>query len=82
MQIYGSTEPPKYNLTNVRANIHMLYGTTDLISPAQNIPPLNKALGRKIAVLSKFEGYSHIDFAYAKLDKVYGKILRVDKLFD
>lgn len=34
MMIYGTVEPPLYNLSNVQANIHMLYGTHDAITPA------------------------------------------------
>lgn len=35
LQIYGQPTPPEYDLSNVRTKIHILYGTNDLLSPAQ-----------------------------------------------
>lgn len=35
MELYGTKEPPPYNLTNVRANIHIMHGTTDWLTPSR-----------------------------------------------
>lgn len=34
MEIYGTPKLPLYNLANVQANIHMMYGTDDKSTPA------------------------------------------------
>lgn len=34
MIMYGDSKPPLYNMSNVQANIHMLYGTDDMSTPA------------------------------------------------
>lgn len=39
MQIYGSPEPPAYNLTNVRANVHLMHGTNDWLTPSDVSEP-------------------------------------------
>lgn len=35
MRIYNSPNPPEYNLTNVRAKIHLMYGTNDWLTPSE-----------------------------------------------
>lgn len=34
MQIYGTPEPPPYDLSKVRANIHIMHGTNDWLTPS------------------------------------------------
>lgn len=34
MRIYGAAEPPLYNLSNVRANIHIMHGLNDWLTPS------------------------------------------------
>lgn len=29
MELYGSTRPPEYNMSNIRTKIHIIYGTND-----------------------------------------------------
>lgn len=48
----------------------------------QNIAPLNRAMGRKIAVLSKFEGFGHFEFGYARQGKVFRRILKIDQNYN
>lgn len=33
--LYNSPNPPEYNLSNVRANIHLMYGTNDWLTPSE-----------------------------------------------
>lgn len=35
MELYGSQEPPEYDLSKITAKIHILYGTNDKIAPAE-----------------------------------------------
>lgn len=35
MKIYGTPEPPEYDLSKVRTSIHLLYGTNDWLSPSE-----------------------------------------------
>lgn len=35
MEMYGSKQPPEYDLSKITANIHILYGTNDRIAPAE-----------------------------------------------
>lgn len=35
MEMYGSQQPPEYDLSKITANIHILYGTNDRIAPAE-----------------------------------------------
>ncbi|XP_055300714.1 lipase 1-like [Sitodiplosis mosellana] len=82
MQIYGTPEPPEYDLSKVRANIHIMHGTNDWLTPSDNVPILANAMGRYPVAISKFPGYNHIDFAYgSNLDMVHRKIFKVQKLF-
>lgn len=39
MEMYGSEEAPEYDLSNISANIHILYGTNDRIAPSEVSPP-------------------------------------------
>lgn len=34
MKMYGTPEPPPYDLSNVRANIHIMHGTNDWLTPS------------------------------------------------
>lgn len=34
MKVYGTPEPPPYNLKNVRTNIHIMHGTNDWLTPS------------------------------------------------
>lgn len=34
MQLYGTPEPPPYDLSKVRANIHIMHGTNDWLTPS------------------------------------------------
>lgn len=34
MKIYGTPEPPPYDLSKVRTNIHLLHGTNDWLTPS------------------------------------------------
>lgn len=34
MKIYGTPEPPQYDLSKVRTNIHLLHGTNDWLTPS------------------------------------------------
>lgn len=34
MKIYGTPDPPEYNMTNIRTNIHLLHGTNDWLTPS------------------------------------------------
>lgn len=31
LEVYGSSTPPEYNLTNVKTKIHIIYGTHDYL---------------------------------------------------
>lgn len=35
MEMYGSEQPPEYDLSKITANIHILYGTSDRIASAE-----------------------------------------------
>lgn len=35
MEIYGSVEPPEYNLSKITAHIHISYAPNDKIAPAE-----------------------------------------------
>lgn len=34
MKVYGTSEPPPYNLSNVRTNVHLMHGTNDWLTPS------------------------------------------------
>lgn len=35
MEMYGSQEPPEYDLSKITTKIHILYGTNDRIAPPE-----------------------------------------------
>lgn len=35
MILYGSVQPPEYNLTNIRTKVHVIYGTNDYLVKAE-----------------------------------------------
>lgn len=41
MRLYNSPNPPEYNLSNVRANIHLMYGTNDWLTPSEVCTNIN-----------------------------------------
>ncbi|KAJ3642378.1 hypothetical protein Zmor_025172 [Zophobas morio] len=72
-EIYGTENPPVYNLTNVQFPVSLFYGTHDVLFLQKNIDRLFNELGSsqkyKISVprnAGPEYGYSHIDFLWSK----------------
>ncbi|XP_031637603.1 gastric triacylglycerol lipase-like [Contarinia nasturtii] len=82
LKIYGTPKPPEYNLTNVRAKVHILQGANDLLTQTENVPLLAKAMGCYPVAISHVPGFNHIDFIFgSNLDKIHKKIFKVSKIF-
>ncbi|KAG7202535.1 hypothetical protein KM043_009734 [Ampulex compressa] len=62
-KIYGSTEPPEYNLSSYSIPTQLFYGTEDYLVDVQGVAMLSRTLGN--IPMYKIEGYNHQDFLYA-----------------
>ncbi|EFA10585.2 gastric triacylglycerol lipase [Tribolium castaneum] len=67
---YGSFKPPSYKLKDIKVPISLMYGENDILFRQKNVDRLFHEIGShsksKYAISAGRQGYSHIDFVYAK----------------
>ncbi|KAI8434022.1 hypothetical protein MSG28_012173 [Choristoneura fumiferana] len=71
MLLYGTSEPPEYNLSKVTAKMVLLYGENDLVATPTNVEQLASALPNVLYLqaIEKKE-WTHTDFTWSKeMDK-------------
>lgn len=74
-EVYGTSEPPAYNLNNVRAPVTLFYGNYDALVPSEGIERLIRLLPN---VRNSFNfPYNHFDLVFSKNRKtqVFDKII-------
>ncbi|KAJ8687586.1 hypothetical protein QAD02_023380 [Eretmocerus hayati] len=67
MERYGQTEPPSYNLKNIRTSVALYYGANDAFAPAKNPLKLAEHLPN-VAVVKCIDNdfFNHMDFIIAE----------------
>nr|XP_034176014.1 lipase 3-like [Osmia lignaria] len=80
MRIYSSTEPPKYNLSNIATPLALFCGPNDWLSSSTDVMRLNAELPKPpIVYRVPFRKFNHIDFLWAKdaPELVYAKLINM-----
>ncbi|XP_033306103.1 lipase 1-like [Bombus bifarius] len=78
MEIYKSTEPPKYNISKITMPITLFCGDNDWLSSPVDVMRLSNELPRKPIIYKvPFAKFNHIDFLWATdvVELVYKKLL-------
>ncbi|GIL70707.1 hypothetical protein Vretimale_3817 [Volvox reticuliferus] len=78
-RMYGSVEPPRYNLTAITTPLAVFGGSQDRLSTPLDLEYLRESLGPGVLKLSKnLEAYEHLDFVWGIDAKklLYGDVLR------
>lgn len=64
--MYGKTEPPAYNTSNIRANTYLYYGENDYVSDPIDVKKLALEL-QTVCALHRVDvpTWNHIDYIWA-----------------
>jgi len=66
-EVYGSTEPPQYDLSRVSVPVLLFWGNDDWFSTKENVESLAAQLPRLIDTIEvPYDGWNHLDFMWAK----------------
>lgn len=83
--LYGSFEPPAYNLSNVKAPVALHYGLNDALDSPLDVERLYRRLPNVIAYREvPYPQFNHIDFVWATnaRELVYNDVLKIMKSFE
>lgn len=78
--IYGTSEPPAYNLSKVTAKMALMYGENDLVATPSNVERLARSLPNVVYVKAvEKKEWTHTDFTWSReIDKyLLGHITRL-----
>ncbi|GIL46967.1 hypothetical protein Vafri_3829 [Volvox africanus] len=78
-RMYGTIEPPRYNLTAITTPLAVFTGTHDRLSTPLDLEYLRESLGPGVVKLSKnLEAYEHLDFIWGidAKELLYDDVLR------
>ncbi|XP_047362652.1 lipase 3-like isoform X2 [Vespa velutina] len=84
LKIYGSTQPPKYNLEKVKVPVAVFYGENDFLTHSLDIQKTINKLPNVIETKKiEYIKFNHIDFLWGRDAKtlVYNKVVAVLKRF-
>ena len=75
---YGSMSPPQYDLTQIKSDISLFWGTQDTLADPEDVKYLAKTL-KTVKNNVKVAGYNHLDFIWgmSAREKVYKQIIRM-----
>ncbi|XP_030746512.1 gastric triacylglycerol lipase-like [Sitophilus oryzae] len=84
---YNSKEPPEYPLENISVPVYVVYGTTDELGDVKDTEYLLEKLPESVKIYGKLklEGYSHVDFLWAKdvKEKILQKLVKLlEKIYN
>lgn len=83
LAIYGSTEPPRYDLSKLKVKVHLLYAPNDISTTRENVKRLYEELPSKVrpkeVFIVKHEKFNHLDFVMAKdvVPLLYNHVLEI-----
>ncbi|KAF2895438.1 hypothetical protein ILUMI_10736, partial [Ignelater luminosus] len=83
MEIYGTYDPPIYDLSKFRVPVYIIRGENDLLSTKENIERLNASLPEKVKAFDIYvvqdDKFNHGDFLVAKdvVPLLYNHILDI-----
>ncbi|KAL0273130.1 UNVERIFIED_CONTAM: hypothetical protein PYX00_005877 [Menopon gallinae] len=82
MEIYGTTDPPEYNISAIKTPIALFYATNDWLAHPIDVQHFYEQLKNKIGkFLVKYPGFNHLDFVWGKDAKtlVYDQMIKIMK---
>ncbi|XP_076632128.1 lipase 3 [Colletes latitarsis] len=65
MRKYGSRNPPKYNIANIKMPVYLYYGSNDEMVNVMDLEKLYKMLPNAQKFLIPYKWFTHIDFIWA-----------------
>ncbi|XP_028169330.1 lipase 3-like [Ostrinia furnacalis] len=65
-RIYGSDNPPEYDLSKVTLNVTLFWAKNDLLSDERDVMKLHERLPHSTLYLVPFEKFNHMDYLWAK----------------
>ncbi|KAF7282447.1 hypothetical protein GWI33_002675 [Rhynchophorus ferrugineus] len=80
MEMYGTTKPPKFNVSNIEVPVYFMYGMNDWLASYIDVNTLSKQVGNLIGIYKiPMDSFNHIDFLFGKdAEKlVYRPILKL-----
>ncbi|XP_066998920.2 lipase 3 [Anabrus simplex] len=79
LAVYGSTTPPKYDMSKITAPIALMYGMNDDLGAPGDVATLNKELPNVISYYKVAdEQFGHLDFLWA----IHGKSLLYNEILN
>ncbi|ODM99694.1 Lipase 3 [Orchesella cincta] len=85
LQMYNTTKPPDYNLTNVAAPIAVMFGQEDVLAHRLDALTLVNKLPNVVDFYQvPYQHFTHLDFCYAEDVRtlVYNRVLEILRRYD
>lgn len=83
--IYNAFEAPHYELSNIRAPVHLHYAASDMFTHIEDVKKLQSHIGGQAQIIRvPLDSFNHFDFLWGIDAKtlVYDKVIDIMKSYD